>query len=611
MKAFPKKSVDWSIFIKNLYLMALTTNTIKSSIYTRVAIWNKNIYPFLVYLQDRDQIPIDVIIPSMKQVDQAHKRSSFNESVIGEKAPHKVDHRHYLDKLISPVSLSRTDSDYLNEIYYDLERKRNVVHSALTDYWKTIKSYFEFGQLLLRETDRDSLIRRVDAKDYYDIFPRNGAPPLRRNFTSGYSRESFAAYLCLSRHYKGYVRFSANNERNGLASRSVIYANRAFWECLFPVSYLEDDRVNHTDKINWMLGLLGNMDVSFIVALLMMENPKFTFLSLLNCQLDDKDGKSRLEVGENSITFTIEKSRAKSLKKEDLSELSLDIISTLLEMRSDNLLNIPVELSRYLFVILAKNTMDRLFTSPQNSKVTNFLTGKNGTSNYLGAIFPSLENAGVSRGTLTHSKLRATEGVLEYFRTGSVRAVSRKLGNAPRVALEYYLPKSLIASYNTRQARRFQNLLIVSACANEDYLLDAVDFNSLEELHDFIISMLSIDTKGNNPLVNFLKDKILGKDEKHQGDLIANISVSSLSILYAYKTLAEKGNLSAASLAKKDIKTGLAPIAFISLAKHLNNALSQHTEKSVREVNMLANKKAWIIAKSLDWNSLVVTVDKL
>ena len=83
MKAFPKKSVDWSLFIKNLYLNVLTTTLIRASIQTRVFTWNRNIHPFLVYLQDRDQIPVETIIPLMKQVDQVHKRSSFNESVIG------------------------------------------------------------------------------------------------------------------------------------------------------------------------------------------------------------------------------------------------------------------------------------------------------------------------------------------------------------------------------------------------------------------------------------------------------------------------------------------------------------------------------------------------
>ncbi|MBL3557594.1 MULTISPECIES: hypothetical protein [Marinobacter] len=607
MRAFPKKANDWSTLIRNLYLTTLITPEIKSSIYTRVAIWNKNILPFLVYLQDRDQIPIEVLIPTMKQVDQVQKNSSFNVSVIGEKAAYKVNHKDQLDKLICPVSLSRTDSEYLDELYYDLERKRNNLHRALADYWKTLKEFFETGQKLLSETDLATLERRIKAKDLYDIYPReNGIPPIRRQFSSGHNRKSFAAYLLLSKKYKGFIKLSSKIEDCGLASRSVMRENKSLWMSQFPPSYIEKDKIGYTGKLNWMLGLLGNMDVSFIVALLMMENPKFTFLSLLNCKIEDKDGKSRLEIGETSISFTIEKSRAKAFKKEGLSSLSLEIITTLLEMRAANLSNIPTDLSKYLFVILAVNSKDKIFTCPQNSRVTAYLTGREDGSLFIGSLFPSLADAGISRNQLTHSKLRASEGVLEYFRTGSIRAVSRKLGNGTRVALEHYLPKPLIAAYNTRQVRRFQNLMLVSACANEDYLLDAVDFCNLNELHSFILEMLDLDSKGNNPLINYLKDEIDEKHEKNQGDLIANISEKSLTVLYAYKLVAENKNLSASTLAQKDSKTGLAPIAFITLAKHLNNTLSQHNETSVRETNFSAKDKALLMAEKLEWDRLIM-----
>ena len=302
----------------------------------------------------------------------------------------------------------------------------------------------------------------------------------------------------------------------------------------------------------------------------------------------------------------IEKSRAKAFKKEGLSDLSLEIISTLLEMRTANLANLPTNLSKYLFVILAMNSKDKDFTCAQGSRVTAYLTGRTEGSLFIGSLFPSLADAGISRNQITHSKLRASEGVLEYFRTGSIRAVSRKLGNGTRVALEHYLPKPLIAAYNTRQVRRFQNLMLVSACANEDYLLDAVDFSNLNELHSFILEMLALDSKGNNPLISYLKDKIDETRERHQGDLIANISERSLSLLYAYKLIAENNNIGASTLAQKDSKTGLAPISFITLAKHLNTTLSQHNESSVRETNFSAKNKALLMAEKLEWDQLIM-----
>jgi hypothetical protein len=488
-----------------------------------------------------------------------------------------------------------------------LERKRKKLHQAFTCYWKTLKSFFDIGKELINSTNISELDGRIESEDLYDLYHReNGLPPIRRQFTSGHDKKSFSAYLALSKKNKGFIRFSSKAEGCGLASRNTLWENKKLWINHFPPSHIEKDKIGYSQKLNWMLGLLVNIDISFIVALLMMENPKFTYLSLLNCQVADKDGKSRLQIGENSTSFTIEKNRAKALKTEDLSDLSLEIISTLLEMREANLANIPKELSKYLFLILAMNSKDKIFSLPRNSRVTNFLTGRQDDSNYIGTLFPSLSAAGISRNEITHSKLRATEGVLEYFRTGSIRAVSRKLGNGKRVALDHYLPKPLIAAYNTRQVRRFQNLMIVSACAGEDYLLEAVDFSNLNELHSFIVDMIGLDSKGNNPIINYLKDKSEATDEKQKGDLIANISEKSLSVLYAYNLVAETKDISASTLAQKDSKTGLAPIALITLAKHLNTTLSQHNENSVREINLSARNKASSMADKLEWDQLIM-----
>ncbi len=128
----------------------------------------------------------------------------------------------------------------------------------------------------------------------------------------------------------------------------------------------------------------------------------------------------------------------------------------------------------------------------------------------------------------------------------------------------------------------------------------------MNELHSFILEMLALDSIGNNPLISYLKDKIDETRERHQGDLIANISERSLSLLYAYKLIAENNNIGASTLAQKDSKTGLAPISFITLAKHLNTTLSQHNESSVRETNFSAKNKALLMAEKLEWDQLIM-----
>lgn len=611
LKSFPKKSREWDLLLKNIYLTTLCTTRIKSSIKTRVAIWNKNLYPFFIFLQDRDQIPIDVIIPRMKEVDQIEKNSSFNISIVGEKEPYKVTHKDSLDGLIVPVSLSRTDVEYLDELYYDIERKRNKLHDCLTSYWKHIRAHFLLGRELMKEIDIESIKKRIKNEDFYDFVPnpQKNLHAIKKHFANLANKKSLGTLLFCFRHKFGYAKFGSSG--SCVPPHSTIFNSQDLYVNLMPKGYLEVEDFSLIRNFNRMLGCLDLRDISFITALLMMENPKFTVHALFDSKVEDKSGKQILSVGEHDISFTVNKQRAKSLKKESLSNLSLEIISTLMDMRKDNLNNIPKEISKRLFIIRSAQ-LGLIAPTPQTA--TRFISGadhNNVEQAWLGSYFPSLEKAGIKRDTINHKKIRATEGVLEFFRTGSVKAVARKLGNSPRVALQHYLPKPLIAAYNTRQVRRFQNLIIVAACANEDYLLEAVDFNNLSELHNFIHDMLELDVNGTNPLLNCLRENMGSEQSLREGDLIANISEKSLSYLYAYNMVAEQCNISADSLAQKDIKTGLSPISFISLSKYLKVILSKHTESCVRATNDSAQNKALAISKSVNWKEFLLRKEKL
>lgn len=52
---------QWTSFIRSIYVITISSTKRKSSISTRVAEWNKNIRPFLNYLQSKDIIPCGVI----------------------------------------------------------------------------------------------------------------------------------------------------------------------------------------------------------------------------------------------------------------------------------------------------------------------------------------------------------------------------------------------------------------------------------------------------------------------------------------------------------------------------------------------------------------------
>lgn len=63
--------------------------------------------------------------------------------------------------------------------------------------------------------------------------------------------------------------------------------------------------------------------------------------------------------------------------------------------------------------------------------------------------------------------------------------MQKRLGNSYRVAIEHYIPESLLQVWNERIIRRFQNTLLALAAAEEDYLPEVVDMPNLAELHRF------------------------------------------------------------------------------------------------------------------------------
>ncbi|MNF41347.1 hypothetical protein D3C84_223710 [compost metagenome] len=187
---------------------------------------------------------------------------------------------------------------------------------------------------------------------------------------------------------------------------------------------------------------------------------------------------------------------------------------------------------------------------------------------------------GLGPGTVTFRKIRCTEGVLEWFKTKNIRAVSKKLGNTEKVAIEHYIPKTLLDAWNIRMIRRFQNLWISVASASEDFLLDITDFGTLADLHAFLRDMLMLHSENDSPLSDLLHQKfgiLAGEDTQTAPDKDAHLHVSiskgSLSALYTYQAAVIALGLPADKLDKIDIITGISPRHFLSLADLLQSQL--------------------------------------
>lgn len=613
MAQLPRNSVEWQGFVGSWYGATLTTESLKSSIETRVAAWNKLIKPFLEFMQLRDIIPCDVLIPSMKEVGERIRNTSFDVSLIGEEEPLQATESPYLNSLLVPVSLSRTDAEYLDELQFDLERKRNKLKECLVKYWKTIKSHYEFGKSLLETVDAEAIDQRVNSNSYIDWIPRSKKPPIQRHFANPNNEERFAIFFYLVKQHVGFYSSSELRRRKFFPYDLDCFTNRdnKFFVDPFPEMHIDSpEHIPQGDRLDWCLGNIGHRDVAYISTLLIMLNPKFTPEALLKSNIEDKDGKTWLESSDGGFSYSINKERAKSRKKESLDDLSLEIISTVIEMTADKRESSANHaIKRRLFITPSKR--QKVYVEPSLTRISSWMRGAtykskgqldNGKT--LATFFPSLNDYGLGHRAISFAKIRATEGVLEWFKTGSVKAVSRKLGNSSKVALQHYLPKPLIAAFNTRQIRRFQNLLIIAATRDESYLLEAVDFNSLNEVHKFIADMLTNHGGCSSPLIQFLKAPKEASIPK--GELIASVSKGSLSVLYLYRNVALNSCVDPAILSKIDDEVGISPLAVITLSKHLSTVLANHSDAEVRQIHSNATEAANEHTDKVNWSEFMM-----
>jgi len=87
---------------------------------------------------------------------------------------------------------------------------------------------------------------------------------------------------------------------------------------------------------------------------------------------------------------------------------------------------------------------------------------------------------------LSLARIRATAGVLVYLKSLSIEKMAESLGNSKRVAMNYYLPPTIMQFFQERWVRIFQNAVIIHAMKDSPFLLDATDFSSMSELDRFL-----------------------------------------------------------------------------------------------------------------------------
>ncbi|WP_429355106.1 hypothetical protein [Paraburkholderia sp. 32] len=535
--------------------------------------------------------------------------------VIGQKRPIIV--RNYDSKLLCSISLSRTDANYLDEICRELAARRVVLREVLLSYWESLRAHVSYGQALMATVDKRQLLKRL-AKYERSI---SGLSKFDKNaiaFCTPDTEAHLAEFLVIVHHRFGGLP-SIEQSRKDKSIPTTIKSTFQLPtppELRLPGEWRGRAGAYRT-QIRWMLGRLLPRDIAVLSALLIMESPKFTPEAITSAKLFDENGQRFVEFTDSGERFSVAKHRAKSVKTATLSILSRAIIKFASECSPDIRSQLRAAGSPIadLMFIPCVSRGGGVAVQPAHEPIVTFLSGLGGESvkPWLGDVFPKLVDAGLTRGTVSFSRIRNTEGVLEWYRTGSIGDMSRKLGNTDRTCIDHYLPPALLQAWNTRLIRRFQNLWICVSAASEDWLLEVTDFSTVEELHAFINDMLVQHDRFSSPLAAQLHERFGG--EKLHANMAGSgsektwlavaISKNSLAALYLYLDISLTLELTDDVLNYEDNVTHTTPRQFIDLALLLSQRLPNENNPIFVQLHNEARQIARSLVTKVRWRTIL------
>lgn len=611
MSSLPNTEWGWQQLILDVHRFILTRTNRKSTLQTRLASEWAYIRTFFLILVEHGLIPVSAHIPPTIEVLSTIDVSRYGNDLLGQGPPEADEATGQLDKLLVSVSLSRTDSEYLEEVRDTLAARRAVLYKVLTDYWFKIKQNLEFGRTLLATVDWPSLKAELDSSEKSSLLKYHPANPLN-------GLDGLANYLAVIKyHYKGCPpsidTLRKNKDKSVYLPREGRIGSVKTWiaKIDLPPNFINQQTWSVKNILWWWQGRISHLDVSMITALLIMLQPSWTPHAILHATVSSRKGKQYLDFPDNGASFEVKKPRAGAMKDEVLDPISLEIIRTLID-EGASLRMVLAKADNPLSTLLMIPYGKKAVSSPIFSGASSFLSGykNNRKTGWIGTLYPELEELGLGAGTISFSKIRKTEGILEWFKTKSIKAVSKKLGNTERVVLDHYIPTPLLNAWNTRLIRRFQNLWITTAAAEESFLLDVTDFSTLEDLHSFLRDMLQLHQSSSSPLAEALHQKfdILSPESLRltpsNGHLHVAISTNTLIALYSYQSHLISLGLSNDLLDKKDSDTGFTPRQFLSIADLLQARLPLDKNPHYRTCHDAALVAVEAVASRTRWPTL-------
>jgi hypothetical protein len=593
MLRLPVGGAEWQFFLNTLFTDWFAQTQL--SLRTRISTW-AGVLHWLKLLRDgEDLIPLDVEFPVM-QKDWNDWDDEYSAPLLGD-APLETASDSY-QKVIMNISLARSDAEYLDEVRNTLSSRRRLLDDACQAWWEQIEAHFRYGQRLLMSVDWDILQPHLKEPHYFRDWENRGS-----SNASGRTEKSLANLLALLHHgMAGLFTATSFNETPYLPSLSTLALPDSAPPIVSP-------GISVVERLHWMLGNLNNQDCCFAQVALTIHHPVLSGASFCDAKLTNRQGDLFLTLGEHEQSVRVVKMRAHAIKESRLDACTTKLFTCILDMTKahrDRLVGKKSPLANYLLlvadgtkVLRARLSMSKLLRPPQEHH----------RQCWMGTYFPDAGT--LCRDTaVTLRKIRATEGVLEWLRTGSIAAATARLGNSKHVLIEHYIPRALSVVWYARQVRRYQNLHLAAATPDDISLTDVLDFASLDEIHAFIRGAFGAEIFATSPLGKILREKSTDKDRSKNRplfrDLVLPVSTGTLSVLYLYQECALEVGFSNQRVRQTLRQEDIQPDDIIALAELARFRMPTDRDPRMREAHDAALLRLETLRKQYRWQDLML-----
>lgn len=453
-------------------------------------------------------------------------------------------------KLITEVPLQVTDEQAIELLFSDIEKDIDIVRR-----WANSQA----SDLRKRQK------RRI-------FLSRSGTPIKGISFTTRSMEDHGHENICATFEENGFIAYKTT-----LPGRNVLLN--------FP-----------RKKMAHLLGLPCGYTLFPFMALLVIDNPKITPSFLSEFDLYNKNGRlSGFVKTDFGYQLTGYKDRRKTNKSEQkifLSPRSASIVRQVVEITSplrNYLKSQGDDKWRKLFL-----TCGIGFSYPIAGNVSAWKAGgasfdtsidyfKEVEKQFSSIIDLREEELKTFLRRISLSSIRASTGVLVYLKTQSVHKMAEALGHNKYsgAILKHYLPESILAFFQTRWIRIFQRAFVCEAMKGSSFLIEAANFRTMKELHDFLSShaIKDIPEHLNNPEIINIKEQ----ENSFHDQVLISIDTGILSALLSLNRAVESSKSPAkvsglarywsdmSALVEQEIENGTDPL----LKRHLLVAKSK------------------------------------